>query len=364
MIQSLIHWVAEKHEVLVLAIIAFFGLIETLGGFYANSKRNRDDVLIETFNTFMLMVFTKPLIVFATISALNWAVPSTDGALSLLPFFVSLVGFLLVDDFLQYWYHRFAHEYKWLWKLHRAHHTATELGLMVSYRNAIYYYMLMPNIWWLGIATYFLGGVPVAVGIVLKQVVIVSSHSLVTWDSFFHRRPWLKPVLRLIERIVVTPAFHHAHHAVSKIDGVGNPNGNFGNMLSIWDQMFSSASFSHAFPTAYGIPNDPQDGWAVQSLYPLIKSNQPDSELSANYQFKSTKVNEPAVMTLQPGDYLYCACGYSRNQPFCDGSHHGTGYQPVKFTVERQKQYRLCQCKLCVHAPYCDNSHQKATRAE
>ncbi len=358
----MIQFVADKHEALVVGILVVFGLLEAALGCFANSKRNKVDLLVESINTVILMGLTKPLIVVLTLAILSRAIPWAEGSVSRWPFWFSLLLFLLVDDLLQYWYHRSAHEYKWLWKLHRAHHTATELGLLVSYRQAIYYYMLMPNIWWLGVYTFVGGGVPVAIGIVLKQLVIISSHSLITWDSFFHRHSALKPFLRIAERIVITPAFHHAHHAVSKVDGIGNPNGNFGNMFSIWDQIFGTATFVHAYPKEYGIPCDPQDNWQSQTFYPLIKSDKVGSELSRDYQWQATTVNEPAVLTLEPGDYLYCVCGHSKAQPFCDGSHHGTKFQPVRFSVTRKKEYRLCQCKLCAHAPFCDNSHLRSTK--
>jgi len=40
---------------------------------------------------------------------------------------------------------------------------------------------------------------------------------------------------------------------------------------------------------------------------------------------------QPAVLSLDPGTYYWCQCGRSRDQPFCDGSHQGTGIEPVEF---------------------------------
>jgi CDGSH-type Zn-finger protein len=68
---------------------------------------------------------------------------------------------------------------------------------------------------------------------------------------------------------------------------------------------------------------------------------------------------QPAVMELEPGDYWYCACGNSDNQPFCDGSHKGTDFTPMQFTIEEKKQVALCQCKHTGNAPFCDGSHAK-----
>jgi CDGSH-type Zn-finger protein len=68
---------------------------------------------------------------------------------------------------------------------------------------------------------------------------------------------------------------------------------------------------------------------------------------------------KPAVMELDAGDYWYCTCGQSANQPFCNGSHKGTSFTPLKFTIEEKKQVALCQCKHTGNAPFCDGSHAK-----
>ncbi len=68
---------------------------------------------------------------------------------------------------------------------------------------------------------------------------------------------------------------------------------------------------------------------------------------------------EPAVQTLEPGTYYWCACGESKNQPFCDGSHEGTGFEPMVFEISEQQQVALCQCKRTGTPPFCDGSHKK-----
>ncbi len=65
----------------------------------------------------------------------------------------------------------------------------------------------------------------------------------------------------------------------------------------------------------------------------------------------------PAVLSLEPGTYHWCACGRSKNQPFCDRSHAGTGITPVSFEVEEEKRVALCQCKRTGKRPMCDGTH-------
>jgi len=70
-----------------------------------------------------------------------------------------------------------------------------------------------------------------------------------------------------------------------------------------------------------------------------------------------TVKNSPYIVQLEPGDYWWCACGKSANQPFCDGSHKGGGFSPVKFTVTSRAPLALCGCKRSGDKPYCDGSH-------
>ncbi len=65
----------------------------------------------------------------------------------------------------------------------------------------------------------------------------------------------------------------------------------------------------------------------------------------------------PYILQLEPGDYHWCACGRSANQPFCDGSHQGTGFTPVKFTVTSKAPLALCGCKHSHDKPFCDGTH-------
>jgi CDGSH-type Zn-finger protein len=68
----------------------------------------------------------------------------------------------------------------------------------------------------------------------------------------------------------------------------------------------------------------------------------------------------PYSTELAPGDYWWCACGKSKSQPFCDGSHKTTNFEPVTFSITENKTYQLCGCKNTKTPPFCDGSHNKA----
>lgn len=70
----------------------------------------------------------------------------------------------------------------------------------------------------------------------------------------------------------------------------------------------------------------------------------------------------PVIASLEAGkEYFFCTCGRSKSQPFCDGSHEGTSFEPLAFTAKATTQKWMCACKHTKNPPYCDGSHQKFT---
>lgn len=67
----------------------------------------------------------------------------------------------------------------------------------------------------------------------------------------------------------------------------------------------------------------------------------------------------PYVQEVAPGTYAWCACGNSKKQPFCDGSHRGTGFQPLITKIEETKKVAWCGCKHSNNKPFCDGSHSR-----
>jgi CDGSH-type Zn-finger protein len=66
----------------------------------------------------------------------------------------------------------------------------------------------------------------------------------------------------------------------------------------------------------------------------------------------------PAVQKVEKGTYHWCACGKSRKQPFCDGSHKGTGFTPLTVEIAETKTVAWCLCKHTKTPSFCDGTHK------
>lgn len=67
----------------------------------------------------------------------------------------------------------------------------------------------------------------------------------------------------------------------------------------------------------------------------------------------------PIPVEVEKGkDYYWCSCGKSAKQPFCDGTHKGSDFTPVKYTAETDGKVFFCTCKRSDKSPLCDGSHK------
>jgi CDGSH-type Zn-finger protein len=68
----------------------------------------------------------------------------------------------------------------------------------------------------------------------------------------------------------------------------------------------------------------------------------------------------PYAVDVEAGkSYYWCACGQSKNQPFCDGSHKGSSFTPVKWDATESKTVYFCGCKHSGKGALCDGTHNK-----
>jgi len=260
-------------------VMLVLGVIEAMGGLYFHDKRTRNDLTIELVSLVTLPTLIQPGIFLAVIFGMQALCPQWEDLFIASGFWWHILAFLVFDDLTQYLWHRFSHVNRTMWKLHRPHHVVEEMGVLVTYRNAVLYYALMPGIW-LSAMLVFLGmGYAYLFYLPVKLTVILLAHSETRWDRFLYRYRLLHPLAWVVERTISTPSTHFAHHGLTAEDGISHPNGNYGNLLFIWDMLFGTAKITRRYPERFGAWNRVKEPWYVQLLFPIIRSDDARSEL-------------------------------------------------------------------------------------
>ncbi|QJB68606.1 sterol desaturase family protein [Parasphingorhabdus halotolerans] len=258
----------------ILGIFLLFGLLELFRtNLFSKPDQTPKDALVEIIGSIVLTVFTQPFIILSAQFLMGSAAPQLAGALANIPLLAAIGLFLVFDDMTQYWMHRLSHRIPFLYNLHRAHHDAKYMSVRLVYRNNIFYYFLMPSIWFSGVLIYLgLGWVYVGY-IVVKMAVIVGAHSDVAWDKPLYNIKALSPIMWVVERIISTPATHHAHHGRHMEDGATNYKGNYGNLLFFWDILFGTAKITRRYPDSYGVENLAPATLGQQLAWPIFPEN-------------------------------------------------------------------------------------------
>ena len=155
--------------VAIIAIFASFALLEFFRtGFFVKPRQRRKDIVVEIVGTSTLMLLTQPVVLLAGGLLAATIAPDAAGMLADIPWYAKLGLFLVLDDMTQYWWHRISHTVKWLYELHRPHHDAEYMSIRIVYRNNIFYYFLMPGLWFSGALIYLGLGKVYAVYIVVE----------------------------------------------------------------------------------------------------------------------------------------------------------------------------------------------------
>jgi sterol desaturase/sphingolipid hydroxylase (fatty acid hydroxylase superfamily) len=185
-----------------------------------------------------------------------WAVrPALQRAMQAQPLVVQFVEIVVVADLAEYVVHRAFHRVPWLWRFHAIHHSAQAMDWLAGSRLHLLDIVVTRGLSF--VPLYLLGFSPPAL---YAYLVFVSFHAV-----FIHANVRFR--FRAIESLVVTPRFHHWHHAVAP-EAVDR---NFAIHLPVIDRLFGTSYFPDGrWPDAYGLAGPPvPDGWVRQLLWPL-----------------------------------------------------------------------------------------------
>ena len=263
----------------VLMVIT--GIVEFALGLYEN-KWNKNERILDIVCFIVPKVLIRPAIVYFTLLVLPVLLPGYKGVFSWVPFWWGFFIIAIADDLTQYWYHRLHHQVPWLWRFHRTHHSASYMGMAMASRQNFIYTIFFSQIYLTAALTYLGLGYSALFVTGIKSLITTAAHASIKWDKPFYKYKALHPVAWVLERLISTPATHHAHHADTTDDGVGHYKGNFGNMFFIWDIIFGTGIITRKYPSSYGTKAYKNEEWYAQFLWPIFKSKKEGSELSAN----------------------------------------------------------------------------------
>ncbi len=175
------------------------------------------------------MVIMRLTVAAAALWAANTAQQHDWGLLNLieLPHWLAIILGLILLDLAIYGQHRASHRWKWLWRLHKVHHTDLDFDVTTAIR--FHPIEILLSMIYKFIMILIIGVNPVAV--ILFEIILSScalfNHSNINIPSLIDKR------LRLI---LVTPDMHRVHHSIIQSE----TDSNYGFSISVWDRLFSS----------------------------------------------------------------------------------------------------------------------------
>jgi len=178
----------------VISIFLAFGIGEVLIGKFFAPEAGREDNRLDVAVGIMFPLVSGS--VFTAGRALGaWLLPEMRDAWADWPLWAMIGTLLIADDLTQYWWHRLSHT-SVMWPLHRAHHSASYMSVRVVYRNNLFYYAMMPGLWFGGLLLYLGFGWTFVWYSVVKLLVIIGAHSAVRWDQWWYHRSSVRSCAR------------------------------------------------------------------------------------------------------------------------------------------------------------------------
>jgi sterol desaturase/sphingolipid hydroxylase (fatty acid hydroxylase superfamily) len=210
--------------IIFAAFIGLMGLtiLDPLGRSQLRVK-SREDWILDSAG----LIVQGVIIPLLQVTVITWLyrilIPFPSGSLKVPP----LIGFVLsfvIIDYLYYWNHRLLHS-PLLWRVHRVHHTVTQMDVLGTSRNPLWASLLIIYLWIHTLFLYLLADpIGYLLGVSLTSALDLWRHSrfAVPVDS------WLDLCLRSWLILPQDHAIHHGSHA---------PNCNYGANFKFWDRM-------------------------------------------------------------------------------------------------------------------------------
>ena len=193
----------------------------------------------------------------ASVLASRFTPDGLRAAVQSLPLVLQVLALMIVGDLAQYWVHRSFHELRWLWPIHAVHHSCRELDWLAGSRLHLVDVVVTRAA--VVVPVFLLGFDQAAL---YAWLVIIGLHATLNHVNLRFRLRW-------IEQLLVTPRFHHWHHAVEPRDR------NFAVHFPWIDRLFGTFHLpGGAWPERLGLDGDPvPEGYGAQLVYPLRRDS-------------------------------------------------------------------------------------------
>jgi sterol desaturase/sphingolipid hydroxylase (fatty acid hydroxylase superfamily) len=251
---------------LLLTIFGLSILFEIVGGQHRWNRSTLKGSLFALTGIAAHTVVAAPIVGIVLSFVFNYLFPHSTNLLVGTAFWLAFPIYFVVEEFCHYWLHRWSHEKRWLWKLHRTHHSAAQLNTLVLYRYNIFWTALLPQAWFGAIALH-LGLTEVFIaGTLITFSVNVLTHTSYRWDLALRKLPLLNPLFNVLEKIVTLPDTHHAHHGLGKN---AHARGNYAVTIFLFDVLLGTAKIPRARQEKFGLPA--QFDWREELFWPLVR---------------------------------------------------------------------------------------------
>ena len=217
----------------------------------------REDLFYYLLSSMLVQVIT--FLALAPSSYVNSNIGWLDGvrgSVGGLPWMVQFILAMILTDTAQYWFHRLFHKVPFLWGFHAVHHSAKAMDWLAGARMHFIEIVLLRGVTSLPLLT--LGFAPSVMQAYIAMVYIYASLVHANLAGDFDR----------LGRYIVTPRFHHWHHAI-EAEGIDK---NFAIHFPLLDRLFGTYYFPEGkWPTGYGVPEAVPKGYLDQFKYPFVR---------------------------------------------------------------------------------------------
>jgi sterol desaturase/sphingolipid hydroxylase (fatty acid hydroxylase superfamily) len=182
------------------------------------------------------------------------------------PIGAQLAFFWVTHDLYIYWFHRWQHSNRFLWRTHEAHHSGKDVDWLSGSRSHSIEILINQTIEYAPIT--LLGAHP--------MVAVFKGMLDATWGMFIHSNISVK--MGWLQYLLNGPEMHRWHHSAEDERAV-----NFATKIALWDWIFGTGSRPRREPQAYGLWGDPEfpKGYFRQHLWAFraFPRNHPASNL-------------------------------------------------------------------------------------